>query len=83
MMRPKDGIPLVCVFCYINCCICLYSFSSSYLHVFGDDRVRGAREQMMLQVVLVERRAEPWASWETLWKHFIIFISFKDFHVII
>jgi len=25
--------------------------------VFGDDRVRGTREQMTLQVVLVERRA--------------------------
>jgi len=51
--------------------------------VFGDDRVRGTREQMMLQVVLVERRAGGWASWETLWQHFIIFMSFKDFIVII
>ncbi|QCD94202.1 U3 small nucleolar RNA-associated protein 23 [Vigna unguiculata] len=31
--------------------------SSPYLRVFGDDRVRGTREQMMLQVVLVERKA--------------------------
>jgi len=72
----------VCV-CYINCCICLYSFSSAYLRVFGDDRVRGTREQMMLQVVLVERRAGAWASWEPLWQYFIIFTSFKDFLVII
>jgi len=56
-MRPKDGVPLMCVFCYINCCTCLYSFSSPYLLVFGDDCVRGTREQMTLQVVLVERKA--------------------------
>jgi len=64
-MRPKDGVPLMCVFCYINCCICLYSFSSPYLRVFGDDRLRSTREQMMLQVGLVERRAGACASWET------------------
>jgi len=40
-MRSKDGVPLMCVFCYINSYICLYSFSSPYLLVFGDDRVRG------------------------------------------
>ena len=57
--------------------------SSPYLFVFGDDRVRGTREQMILQVVLVKRRARAWASWETLWQHFIIFMSFKDFLVII
>jgi len=51
--------------------------------VFDDDRVRSTREQMMLQVVLVERRAGAWASWKTLWQHFIIFMSFKDFLVII
>ena len=61
-MRPKDGVPLMCVFCYINCYICLYSFSSLYLRVFGDYRVRGAHEQMTLQVVLVERRSGAWAS---------------------
>ena len=71
-MRRKDGVSLMCVFCYINCCICLYSFSSLYLRVFGDDRVRGTREQMMLQVVLVELKVEAWASWETLWQCFII-----------
>ena len=62
-MRPKDEVPLMCV--------------------FGDDRVCGTREQMMLQVVLVERRTGAWASLETLWQHFIIFMSFKDFLVII
>ena len=65
-MTPKDGVPLMCVFCYINFCICLYSFSSPYLCVFGDDRVRGTWEQMIVQVVLVEHRAGAWASWETL-----------------
>ena len=30
--------------------------------MFGDDRVRGTREQMMLQVNLVRRRARAWAS---------------------
>jgi len=30
-----------------------YLFSSLYLLVFGDDRVRGTREQMILQVELV------------------------------
>jgi len=33
----------------------LYQLSSPYLLVFGDDRIHGIREQMMLmQVVLVE-----------------------------
>jgi len=73
VMRPKDGVPLMCVFCYINCCICLYSFSSPYLRVFGDDHVHGTWEQMTLQVVLVERRSGAWASWETLWHRFIFF----------
>jgi len=50
---------------------CFFSFSSPYLRVFGDDRVRDTREQMMLQVVLVELKAEALASWETLWQHFI------------
>jgi len=30
-----------------------YDFSSPYLLVFGDDRVRDTREQMILQVELV------------------------------
>ncbi|QCE00361.1 hypothetical protein DEO72_LG7g1651 [Vigna unguiculata] len=35
---------------------------SPYLRVFGDDRVRGTRDQVMLQVVLVELKAKAWAS---------------------
>ena len=34
-------------------CICIYSISSPYLLVFGDDHVRGTWEQMMLQVDLM------------------------------
>jgi len=32
--------------------------------VFGDDRVRGTREQMMLQVDLVRHRAEAGLDWD-------------------
>ena len=35
------------------CIIMCYLFSSPYLLVFGDDRVRGTREQMTFQVELV------------------------------
>jgi len=34
------------------------SISSLYLLVFGDDRVRGTREQVMMQVELVRLRAK-------------------------
>jgi len=37
--------------------IYVYFVSLPYLLVFGDDRIRGIREQMMLQVDLVGRRA--------------------------
>jgi len=40
----------------------LLDISSPYLLVFGDDRVRGTREQMILQVVLVRHRLRAWAS---------------------
>jgi len=44
----------VCV-CVCVCLVYIYvlSFSSPYLLVFGDDRVRGTREQVMLQLELV------------------------------
>jgi len=41
----------MCLYLYV------YSFSSPYLLVFGDDRIRGIREQMVLQVDLVRHRA--------------------------
>jgi len=34
-----------------------YLLSSPYLLVFGDDRIHGIREQMVLQMGLVRRRA--------------------------
>ena len=44
-------------FLWCDCVIGLFVFvSSPYLLVFGDDRVRGTREQMMLQVDLVRHR---------------------------
>jgi len=33
--------------------LCVSSFNSPYLLVCGDDRVRGTREQVMMQVELV------------------------------
>ena len=38
-------------------CIYVYSVSSPYLLVCGNDRIRGIREQMMLQVSLVRHKA--------------------------
>jgi len=40
----------------------LFDISSPYLFVFGDDRVHGTREQMILQVVLVRHRLRACAS---------------------
>jgi len=49
-------------------CMYLYMFillRSPYLLVFGDDRVRGTREQMMLlQVGLVRLNAGAGIAWE-------------------
>jgi len=57
-MRSKDGVPsIVCVLLY-KLMHMFYSVSSPYLLVFGDDRVRGTREQSMLQVDLVRHRVE-------------------------
>jgi len=54
--------------------IYVYYVSSPYLLVFGDDRVCGTREQMMLQVDLVRRRLRTWASRGK----YIIVLLFKD-----
>jgi len=49
----------------------LYLLSSQYLHVFGDDRMCGTREQMMLmQVVLVELSYGEGIARETLCFYF-------------
>jgi len=42
----------------------VFIISSPYLLVFGDDRVRGTREQIMLQVDLVRHRAEVGLDWD-------------------
>jgi len=47
---------IVCVLLY-KLMHMLYSVSSPYMLVFGDDRVCGTREQSMLQVDLVRHRA--------------------------
>jgi len=51
----------MCVCVCVCVCVCLYiyvySVSSPYLLVFGDDRIHGIREQMVLQVNLVRHRA--------------------------
>jgi len=52
----------VCVFIYIWIVYVYYTVSSPYLLAFGDDRIRGTREQMMLQVDLVRYKAGAWAS---------------------
>jgi len=50
-------ICICCVCLYIYIYIYIYSVSSPSLLVFGDARIRGIREKMMLQVDLVRRRA--------------------------
>ena len=59
-MRYTGRVVLL-IYCFIDyTCIyvigmflCVSSVSSPYLPVFGDDRVRGTREQVMMQVELV------------------------------
>ena len=51
-----------------------FDISSPYLFVFGDDRVRGTREQMILQVVLVRHRLRVWASLG-IYQSFNIFLN--------
>jgi len=62
----------VCVF-FIYVCLIV---SSPYLFVFGDDRVCGTREQMMLQVDLVRHRVGAGASLrEDFYQSFIMFLN--------
>jgi len=65
--------------------MCVYMIvlhiSSPYLLVFGDDRVRGTREQMMLQVDLVMRRVGVELAWEK--NIFIRVFMFYDFRIIL
>jgi len=52
------------LYIYIYIYIYVYFVNSPYLLVFGDDRVRGTREQMMLQVDLVRHRAGAGLDWD-------------------
>jgi len=56
-----------------------YFISSPYLLMFGDDRVCGTREQMMLQVDLVRLRDEVGASLGVF--HKVIFIYLWTLHI--
>ena len=48
--------------------------SSPYLLVFGDDRVRGTREQVMMQVELVRLSRGEGIAWEFyLYIYFLLF----------
>jgi len=38
--------------------LCVLTVSSPYLLMFGDDRIRGIREQVMMQVELVRLNCE-------------------------
>jgi len=42
----------------------VFIISLPYLSMFGDDRVRGTREKMMLQVDLVRHRAKARLDWD-------------------
>jgi len=47
-------------------CVCVfYSVSSPYLLVYGDDRVHGIQEQMVLPVDLVRLRAGAGLDWDS------------------
>ena len=63
------GLYDVCV------CVCIYIYiyvyvivSSPYLLMFGDDRVHGTQEHMMLQVDLVRNRTRAGLAWEIFYR---------------
>jgi len=56
----------------------IYSVSSPYLLVFGNDHICSIREQMMLQVDLVRRRARAGLVLGDFYHCFyIVFYNFK------
>jgi len=57
------GIFVLTYKCFVYM-IDVFIISSPYLLVFGDDRVPGTREQMMLQVDLVRHRAGAGLDWD-------------------
>jgi len=56
-----------------------YSVSSPYLLVFGDDLVRGTREESMLLVDLVTHRAGAELVGRVLSQSFIFYVFLKNF----
>jgi len=62
----KGRNSFVCLCDIYKCAICLYVYfvSSPYLLVFGDDRVRDTREQMVLRVDLVRLRDGAELDWD-------------------
>jgi len=57
------GIFVLTYKCFIYM-IDVFIISLPYLSMFGDDRVRGTREKMMLQVDLVRHRAKARLDWD-------------------
>jgi len=55
--------------------LCVSSFSSPYLLVFGDDHVRGTREQVIMQVELV--RLSCWEGMIMGSFSYVFFILFE------
>ena len=61
----KKTLYYCCIICISYTCItvfgiflCVLTVSSPYLLMFGDDRIRGIREQVMMQVELVRLNCE-------------------------
>ena len=50
--------------------------------MFGDDRVCGTREQMMLQVDLVRHRAGAGLAWEILFRVLFLLYEFKKIVIV-
>jgi len=57
----------------------VFIISSPYLLVFGDDRVCGTREHMMLQVDLVRQRARARLGWDKEFSQSFIVYDLEKF----
>ena len=72
------------IYIYINIYIYIYIYvcltvSSPYLLVVGDDRVRGTREQKILQVDLVMHKVGAGLVWDKdFHRSFCIFMIFNE-----
>ena len=63
--QRKEFLWCDCVIYKCAICIYVYFVSSPHLLVFGDDRVCGTREQMILQVDLVRLRDGAGLEWDS------------------